>query len=936
MKGMLRALIALGVFLVPTWVLAAPALRFTVDQRGDFVILGNTSGHDCANGVPAPVVGAVGNCGTNAGETSPDVFWRSDAPAAGGATANTTVTAAAARSTAILRLPAAATVSYARLYWSAARSGATTDTTVTIDRVGAGAFAANVTADDSATATSTHTYYQSTADITALVQANGAGAYRISDIDSIGLTNLNDNRVYVAWTMVVFYRLDTDPPRNLTLFDGLDIIEPTRPMASVTLSGFLVPNAGFDAKLGVVSYEGDERVPGDSLSFNGTQLSNPLNPATNFFNSTHSNLGVAVSSVGDLPQLTGQPRSMSGYDQDVVDVKSLVKAGDDKATIDAATTSDFYVLGVFVTSISTFKPDFSSTSKMVRNVTRMDNTVRPGDTLEYTVTTSNSGNDPGTGVVMTDALPIGVTFVAGSIRVSAGANAGAKTDVAGDDQGEFDVATRTVRVRLGTGASATTGGTMAVGATTTVVFRVTIDATAGAMLANQAIITAGGQSGAPPAPYPSDGNGPMPGSPPTTTPVDRCGADGDCQAPQRFCLQTTHPFTCSECRTRTDCPAGKPICDLVKGVCGACMSNNECAAPTPFCGAGGICVACRTSADCSGGAPVCDTATGTCRGCRTDADCPTATPACQPAGGCGECSVSNATRCVGAKPQCLTDFGLCACTDRDGDSECGGAMSGVVCSGAVGICVPGCSDMPMRNGCPGGQTCMVPGGGALGMCTSAVCANDQQCMAPRPKCDTAATPRRCVQCLADGDCTAPLICDTTGLKTCVECVPGKTAACTAAGAGARCLPSETCGCQTDADCGGAQSGRICDTGTSKCTFGCRVSGGNACPMGQTCLVASGGVGRCGAPSPDAGADGRDGAISDRPVTSTDARDGQSATTDAPASTIDAAASDAAVPSSVGAYVAGGGCRCETGHAARPTSGAWLLLVAGVLLLRRRR
>ena len=135
-----------------------------------------------------------------------------------------------------------------------------------------------------------------------------------------------------------------------------------------TLSGFLVPNAGFDAKLGVVTYEGDDQLTGDSLSWNGTALSDALNPANNFFNGTRSRLGVAVSNTGDLPQLTGGARSMSGMDLDVVDVTSRVSQGQTSATITASTNLDFYLLGAFVTSISTYKPDFSGATKTVADL----------------------------------------------------------------------------------------------------------------------------------------------------------------------------------------------------------------------------------------------------------------------------------------------------------------------------------------------------------------------------------------------------------------------------------------------------------------------------------------------------------------------------------------------------------------------------------------
>jgi len=87
----------------------------------------------------------------------------------------------------------------------------------------------------------------------------------------------------------------------------------------------------------------------------------------------------------------------------------------------------------------------------------------------------NSGFDIATGVVLNDVLPAGVTFVPGSIRVTTGANIGNKTDASNDDQGEYLSGSRTVRVWVGTGATSSAGGTLAPSASSTVVFRVTVD-----------------------------------------------------------------------------------------------------------------------------------------------------------------------------------------------------------------------------------------------------------------------------------------------------------------------------------------------------------------------------------------------------------------------------------------------------------------------------
>ena len=119
----ISSLIALATALVPAVVQAAPVLRKQIDQRGDFVMFGNTLGFECANnaGVPTPTLGTVscpGGQGNVVRDTAPDIFWRSDEPMAGQALASTTTTPGQARSTAVLALPAGATVTYARIYWA--------------------------------------------------------------------------------------------------------------------------------------------------------------------------------------------------------------------------------------------------------------------------------------------------------------------------------------------------------------------------------------------------------------------------------------------------------------------------------------------------------------------------------------------------------------------------------------------------------------------------------------------------------------------------------------------------------------------------------------------------------------------------------------------------------------------------------------------------
>ena len=292
-----------------------------------------------------------------------------------------------------------------------------------------------------------------------------------------------------------------------------------------------MPTAGYDAKLGVVTFEGDPDVNGDSLFFgkapltNANRLSDALNPLTNFFNSTRSFKGSALSVPGDLPQLSGAEGSMSSFDMDVVDITNRVAPGQTSADILATSSGDVYLLASFVTSISTFKPDFSSSGKTAVDLN--GGTVLPGDVFEYTIVATNTGNDTSVNTVLTDVIPAGVTYVPGSLSISAGPGVGAKTDAAGDDEGEYTAASKTLTLRIGTGANATTGGQLKTGESVTVKFKVTVDVTASGTIQNQANISASGLQGAPPATTPTDGNNGTPGPQPTPIDVGKDDTDGD-------------------------------------------------------------------------------------------------------------------------------------------------------------------------------------------------------------------------------------------------------------------------------------------------------------------------------------------------------------------------------------------------------------------------
>ena len=498
---------------------ATPLLRFQIDQPGDILLLGNTLVQDCRTGVPAPVVGTVGDCGGDAStseDTGADVFWSADTPESGSATASVGIGTSAARSSAVLALPPGAAVTYARLYWSAPRALA--DPTATIEVPGGSR--QDVVADATFTAARPSApdtrFYQSTADVTALVRdatpPGGTTTFRVGGVDSVDIGTTVDEMAYAAWTLVVVTSDPSQPNRNLTLFDGLDVVEKNS-TAQVSITGFHVPSGFIDAHLGVVAYEGDSAIPGDALSFNGATLSDAQNPPNNFFNGSRSTRGVAQSIAGDLPRLTGAPGSLSGVDLDIVDVGPLLAPGETEAFIQASTTQDVFLLGLFVTSIATLEPSFQTTTKAA--VDRNGGLVLPGDEIEFTIVAANTGNDAALDAVLMDSLQAGLSYVPGTIEVLDGRNAGAKTDARYDDQGDYLTGSHAVAVRLGLDADGNLGGRLEPGESATVRFRAVFTGAVAGVVRNQASILARGLGGAPMRSWASDGDPDRPGSQPT-------------------------------------------------------------------------------------------------------------------------------------------------------------------------------------------------------------------------------------------------------------------------------------------------------------------------------------------------------------------------------------------------------------------------------------
>lgn len=156
-------------------------------------------------------------------------------------------------------------------------------------------------------------------------------------------------------------------------------------------------------------------------------------------------------------------------------------------TVTSGTVTDTYTSGTatlvkYVRNVTTPAAGTGVYSYNSTNYYSSGITAKPGETLEYILVATNSGTGPVTSAVVTDSLP--TTYVALKTGVySSGTRdityinesgiASYLTQGGGDDQATY--ASPTLTVYVGTGASSSSGGSIAAGATVRVLYQVTVN-----------------------------------------------------------------------------------------------------------------------------------------------------------------------------------------------------------------------------------------------------------------------------------------------------------------------------------------------------------------------------------------------------------------------------------------------------------------------------
>jgi uncharacterized repeat protein (TIGR01451 family) len=308
--------------------------------------------------------------------------------------------------------------------------------------------------------------YGAYVDVTDLVKAGGAGRYGVADVQACR----GFGGCFGSWSLTVAYANRALPARNLNVWHGWQLTSPSRNGGAqeFAVNGITPPPRGpVNARLGVVQADGDRALGPDSLD-----ISSPSHPAwttfavpdrplaageTDLFNSTDNTFGTR------RPDADASPNHLSNLDQDIALVQSDQIIGNDDRSVrfrvQTASSESLYSQVVH-SAVDLYEPEIG-----------VDKTVSPagpvpsGSEVTWKLAIANQGIDPVRRAVVTDPLPDGVTYVDGSVRYAAGGPSGLlgpKTDAPGDDQVDWSAATRTLTLRVGAGADATTGGTMGI------------------------------------------------------------------------------------------------------------------------------------------------------------------------------------------------------------------------------------------------------------------------------------------------------------------------------------------------------------------------------------------------------------------------------------------------------------------------------------------
>lgn len=403
----------------------AQELRYVTTQPGGIAATGNTLGLSKALDENGPgtqdSIGTFISLDPNSVDDDP---LNSGNPWPGNTTWDWTQNGSEAE----LVLPMGAEVLYAELVWAGSYSYGEDVTANLEDPVvlGFGNDAVSITPSTLTAQTFAETsftgfaanYYIRSADVTSFVDLHGAGFYDVSGVPATQTDTINSLNA-AGWSLVVAYRGEDQPIRNLTIFVGGSFVDEDS-QQDYLVSGFCAPPFGaVEGNVVVSALEGDADLTGDILQLAQTDagpfvtLAGPNNPSDNFFGSQINDDTGTLDTSGSFGTVNHDAflginvsGGRQGWDITTLDLSSMdnhLVNNQTSAVVRTVTTGDSYVPTLVALELDVKSPDFTSSSTEAS----MD-PVELGDQFTLTATLSNSGEAQASNLRYVMELPTGL------------------------------------------------------------------------------------------------------------------------------------------------------------------------------------------------------------------------------------------------------------------------------------------------------------------------------------------------------------------------------------------------------------------------------------------------------------------------------------------------------------------------------------------------
>ncbi|MGL5820998.1 MAG: hypothetical protein ACRCYE_05105 [Sarcina sp.] len=284
----------------------------------------------------------------------------------------------------------------------------------------------------------TASWYERSADVTALVQAAGTGAYTVEQVPAlvVNISNYTLRTDHAGWTLAVIYSNPGESYKNIYLYNGSAGISTGTGAVDIPIGGFeTLPVGGVNTKLFLSAQEGDGDIPNDQVLFGPTVgslniLSGPNNAAGNFFGGQINKSDGTIDTTGTFGTRNNNVFANTnffggrhGWDITTVDVSPYMTNSQTDAVVRITTTGDAYMInaiGLVTDTVFLDIPIVKAVDKAIADI---------GDILTYTISFTNNSNVTINNVVLTDAIPNGTTFLANSLTIDGGATAYNPTNV---------------------------------------------------------------------------------------------------------------------------------------------------------------------------------------------------------------------------------------------------------------------------------------------------------------------------------------------------------------------------------------------------------------------------------------------------------------------------------------------------------------------------